>query len=937
VADSLLEFEAKGELPPALAAEERTLLDAPGAKAFFIRSGRLSFAAATVSAFLCLVFLASVILLAAPGRDKAEAVSAFLHGNLSQSLPAYYLLGKPLVLDFRADTSVLGELAVEALSNLYSASNGVVTIPEQVTVPPSLRLKVFAKRFGISRTVAETEITGTERLLPAGWKMTVSYPGADGLAGEEYPGPRDIDVWRGAVIELSGEMTRELSNVSLPPLREISRTVNKREFRLRALAADAKVTPVFIAPDGDRFEPPAFNIALRENLPPELKLLFPKTDVRLTVYRWSVTALLEASDDQAVRALLVRETVSNGNPRLSRYTAVRETRIRGQGERLERFSPVYTWREHSLLPGEILSLEFRAADPFGALSAPVSFSILCPGFETLSKMRQEQEARLSNAVREISNRSEGLARDAKEQNLAGYEKRAGEMAAAVSNASDALDRLTGSSDPAGEAAEMKETLEKMKEVTEALRKQSDLLKRMSDSAEKTAPDAEKVDMANLDVKEQLRELTSLLKGLESYRKTADLLAAQQALTETYRELRSREKGDPFDRALESYREGLKKLEELGSDRTKEIARQLSEASKDLRPQDEASFRKSDALMAALSDSVKQDAADSAEDRMKKKAAIARRAAEECYLEILVLRRAVSPRGSEAAADMDTLVETASAVRDSILAVRREVNEALEGTVLETPDGRDPGKILRERMEENGVLLESALSQLRERRSDPAVFALSRLSSGISELAIDLLVLSRSMEHPSGGGSSGGGQKQKQLSMGMDGVMQMQSQVTSGIEDLLKQLASEGKLTPELEKSMRELAELQSEIAKNLREMMGKQEGGLLSGGRDMADKMDDIAKDLAGYRVNSGTLEKSKKLEEKLLQAKKSMKSRGETEERESRSGHDFESVSPDGSGIETPALRDPDSIGGKPLPEYYRKLLERYRAIQKETEDKGQ
>jgi hypothetical protein len=320
--------------------------------------------------------------------------------------------------------------------------------------------------------------------------------------------------------------------------------------------------------------------------------------------------------------------------------------------------------------------------------------------------------------------------------------------------------------------------------------------------------------------------------------------------------------------------------------------------------------------------------------MKKKADIARRAAEECYLELLVLRRALSPKGPDgltaAPADMDTLVETASAVRDSLLAVRREVNEALEGMVFSPASGRDPGKEIRERAEENAALLESALSELRERRSEPATFALSRLSTGVSELALDLLALSRSMEHPSGSG--GGGQKQKQLSMGMDGMMQMQSQVSSGIEELMKQLASEGKLTPELAKSMRELAGLQAEIAKNLREMMGKQEGGLLSGGRDMADKMDDLAKDLAGCRVNPGTLEKSKKLEEKLLQAKKSMKSRGETEERKSEVGRDFETVSPGGAGIEAPALRDPDSIGGKPLPEYYRKLLERYRAIQKET-----
>ena len=200
-----------------------------------------------------------------------------------------------------------------------------------------------------------------------------------------------------------------------------------------------------------------------------------------------------------------------------------------------------------------------------------------------------------------------------------------------------------------------------------------------------------------------------------------------------------------------------------------------------------------------------------------------------------------------------------------------------------------------------------------------------LGNNVTGLAIYLLKVNKGLENSMKAQEQGKGQNQ-QMSFGMGELMRMQSAMSSGLEQLLQKLAEEGKLTPEMKEMMEQMAKLQSEIQKNLREMMGKGQNGVISGGNEMGQSMEDIIKDLESYKINKDTLEKSKKLEEKLLESKKSIQSKGISEERKAETAKEYEIKAPDINKTDKTGKVDLDSIKNQLISDYYKRLLDKFK-----------
>ena len=94
----------------------------------------------------------------------------------------------------------------------------------------------------------------------------------------------------------------------------------------------------------------------------------------------------------------------------------------------------------------------------------------------------------------------------------------------------------------------------------------------------------------------------------------------------------------------------------------------------------------------------------------------------------------------------------------------------------------------------------------------------------------------------------------------------------------------------------------------------------------MGQSMEDIIKDLESYKINKDTLEKSKKLEEKLLESKKSIQSKGISEERKAETAKEYEIKAPDINKTDKTGKVDLDSIKNQLISDYYKRLLDKFK-----------
>lgn len=853
-------------------------------------------------------------------QQKRAEVESFLSAESEFLFPFYYLEGVVLEIDFSGDIAFdQAELSVD--HHVMLSTNGHFEIPEEFTTRESISLELTLIFYGKKRIIASGEMEATSRLLPNSLKMLVDY----GFESESYSSLQDIEIWSGGRVTIYGDFTKELNEVLLSN-RSISSSLSGKSFSLSFTPTSTTAERIVaISADGDSFISPEFTIRIQQNEAPELSLIFPQSDVMLADYYWSVSALLEAEDDQALSALEFEIVITNRNPAFS-------------GQETSSFSEdlndVTTYRgvtklsyeDLYLLPDSVASVNVYATDSFGLESEVVSFNLISPNILEMGLMRDEAVEDFYSSTGDVETAMENFSEDIENQDLAGASQSSAQVSEAAESLSSAVESVSEAfDDEISSLAEILEAVSLMKELTEQISQHAESITEIAERLQNEEMNFEQVDLSQMEMSDMLEELQSLMSALEYYEAFSEMLDQLDIIENSFEALKDAETDEEFETAQSVYEEALSDLSEMSElDDIDEVSDALNAESENLQMQDSGSFEYSEALMNELSEQISKALQNASQNKMNAKIDSLNAVIDELYICVLILNEANGlDLGTILNADVDNLASVSAyvnAVDSSLSSVNTKVEEVLTGLVFTGNAGDEITGMLEDLQE----IMDYTLTALRDNSIYQIEYGLNYLENYTGALVLSLLkvneALSESMQ--SAAGESGTQSSMKQFSMAQ--LMMMQSLMSSSMEQMLKQIEEQGGMSEEMQQTMDDLADLQQQISDAFQELLQSSSDGAISGGEEIGGKMDDLIEALSGYNIDSETLQLSEELEELLLESTQSLQSQGLSQERQGESAGIYEVTSPDENSDNDYSV-DLESIGDATLSEYYKKLIEAY------------
>ncbi|KAA3655937.1 MAG: DUF4175 family protein, partial [Calditrichaeota bacterium] len=182
-------------------------------------------------------------------------------------------------------------------------------------------------------------------------------------------------------------------------------------------------------------------------------------------------------------------------------------------------------------------------------------------------------------------------------------------------------------------------------------------------------------------------------------------------------------------------------------------------------------------------------------------------------------------------------------------------------------------------------MQSSIKELENIRGDNAAREQQKAMNALNGALSELQQAMQDMQ----GNSPGGSMLDQFLQQ-----LQKMSQQQQGINQGTQQLGMEGMLTPSQSGQLQRLAAEQEALRRALERMQGQKESGDLLGNLDkIAEDMREAAREMVSNRVDPKTIERQKRILNRLLDAQKSVRKQEYSKKRQSRSGKEYTALDP--------------------------------------------
>ncbi len=824
-------------------------------------------------------------------KKKNENIKSFLNSKFNVIIPEHYLINSVIKIEL-PDYEKYEKTLIFISNIIFEIRTNEFLISEKWTQDEELKIKILAKKYGITKTIFNNKLKGTNKFIPL--KLTTSISYKFFTEPITFSGIKDIEVYKKSIIQLSGEMSKNIKDIIID---NANTTFTNSTFLITLKPEKSrKLNLKLIAFDNDVFEIKDINIKLIPNQPPEIKIEFPKEDVILTFFPWKLITLLRGIDDQGIKKIIVNTVVENESSYLKNLGYKKEfiydTPISREIELKLTYSPI----DIELLPGDKATFYIKALDVFDTPSKTVKFSIYSPGFEWMDKMRENKLSELSSTISNIYNKSNIF-------DLEGSTIEKEKTLKEISNLQESLNEIEKYFSKEMSYEETKEIIDKMKEISKKL---EDFLKNKDEFFLPLNKDKDILEPRFEKPEEFLWQMEKLLDQLNKQKEIMKKFSSLDEMKIFLNELKKEKDIEKFNKKLSSYQEMIKSKK---NDFNKDLMKELEEESKKLNPADEKSFNKSFEILDKIKEELELTKKQKKENTKKITEDILTIMLEEvilCNMLIEELKDSI-PENFSLPENSVTITRTLKA---SVLNLKKIYKEKLGFYFMVYKNYYKPLSII-EKLEKDITDIED---HLRERRNFNFTLSLPRIINDFNNLYFllkDFVSFINSSEFEN--------ITEKTKSISLDNLLKMQQLITSG----LKKMLSEKQGSPEYQQLKDELEKLQKAINQKWSELLKE---GNFSGVKDIEKDMEDILKDIIEEKVTEKTIEKSKKLEEKLLNSKKGLINKGLEEERKAEKGKEYEIKPPDEIFFKPEIKKDFKELTNKNIPFYYKILIEKYK-----------
>ena len=224
-----------------------------------------------------------------------------------------------------------------------------------------------------------------------------------------------------------------------------------------------------------------------------------------------------------------------------------------------------------------------------------------------------------------------------------------------------------------------------------------------------------------------------------------------------------------------------------------------------------------------------------------------------------------------------LSEGLSVVSDTLSRLAREVPEMSREVQLQT------GAALREMAQATDALADRSARRASVHQKS-SMMHLNELALLLSDLLNMLMNQQMNMGMPS----------MQQMLQQLQQMAGQQQQLNQQIQEMLNNMQGQ-RLTQEMQERMRQLAQQQEQIKQQLKELNRNPElrGKALGDLNRIAEQMEESIRELQQFRANRNLQQRQQEILTRLLDASRSLNTRGRERRRESRSGEEIERESP--------------------------------------------
>ncbi len=845
-----------------------------------------------ISIFFILLnlFLLTLIICFVPHAfEKKVKVENFLERkNFNIILPYFYTIGEKLEIHF----PIIKELdkVILVISNtLFEIKSESFSLPEKWTQNENLPLKIYVVKYGLKKLVINKMIYGTIKFLPVELRHRIIYP-ENLIEPEENEGIKSMEVYYGVKLSIFGKMSKEIKSIDVNiPCRNIE--INRENF---LLILEPKKKENFSINLKSIYNDTCLlndlKINLLENKAPELTIEFPKEEIILKQSLWKLSALINGSDDQGINKISVDCTIENDDKNLSFLRIKKSFSYNFPAEKELQKILSYTSRDLELLPGDRAIFRVKAYDIFGKASEEKNFSLYSPDFEWLEKIFN---ASLKDIKEILSNIGIDMISGKEMENIK-KEKYLKDLLS-LSNTLDGMEKIFQNSQ------ETKELIEKMKSISKKI---EDFLNNKDEFLTFEENLKENINLKFENPKEYLWQMEKLLEVLNLQKEIVKKEKLINDIKNLLNELKNEVVKERFDKNFEAYKKFLAAKKDSFFNDEKPLIDELLREADNLKFKDEKSFYTSEELIKKLSENLNKSL-------ISKKNKSKNIAIENLLfmIEETLLCHIINEEIKNLIPSIVTeeQIIKLKAIFSSIESLKKLYREKLGFYFILYKDFYKPIEI----MQDIENIISETLENLKEKKN--ILFkSLPELSFKLRGLYFSLKSFIRFLENTDSESSS-----PTPLTLSLSELIKMQQLITMGLEKML----SEKKGSPEYEDLKEELSKLQESINKNFSRLLKE---GAFSKGRDISEDMGNILKDIIEERVSEKTVEKSKKLEEKLLKSKKGLEKKGIQEERVAERPNEFIITPPENLILKPEVKKEFEEI--KNLPFYYKKLIERYK-----------
>ncbi len=866
------------------------------------------------------------------------------------------------------------ELVVEGDSVVHSFPEVSAPISYWAAAPDGARTDSF-------------RLTPVDPLFVTDVAVRLDFPAYIGRPTEEFRGdvpPLLLPV--GTTVSFQGRASRSLTSaeLELDGRTVVSLPVNGPLFEGSfAPMRSGEYGWSFLDGEGDpaALLPPPLVLSLVPDSMPSVRIALPAQDTLLPS-NLRQPLVLEAADDYGLRSLeLVAWRVTALGDTLE---PVAQTVDLG-GTRAALARPLLDVSRWGLLPGDQVRYFARVRDvhPSGQSVRTEDYVLRMP---TAEELRRRAQGRLESAAERLREMQDEAARTAEETRNLERESRApdrsqeserfgnrGDEASfqeqeAVRQALEEQQALTEQADSlsaelsalaeslqeAGAAdPEFSEDLEELQELLRELggdelqERLEELLGRMDELSRREAQQTlEELAGQQEQFQQQLEEALERAQRAaveQEFRNTTseaeELAEEQRALAESLsdpdeRESRAEQQEVLADEAgdlQERMDELASRLQELGEERAlqqlgeaqasgEQAREQMQQAARQAAQQQSAEAARSAQEAAESMEAAAQELRQAQQQMMAERAEAFQSALEQATQDALALAREQA-RTQEAMSEASP--EQMADLRGDVSAVEQGLRNLAENvTMASRMAGADDREISRQMGEAMAALQQTLQSMERPRGGQPSPEAASdQAVSALNQVARSAMAATRAMQE----GAESAQPTAEQMMEQMEQLAQQQADVNNQAAQMMPM-----QLTPQtMQEMMEQMAQDQQQVASDLGQM-SEQEGeeGPLGDLEALAQEAEELARQLAGGRLDSETRERQERLFHRLLDAGRSLEREEESTERESEAPGVFEreAVGPLTAGdLGLSRFRPPDAATLNRLPPAARALVLQY------------